>query len=161
MKFKRLCLFAAGILLCFTSLSQFRPLTDAILQADSFNFSHSREKIFIHHDKPYYTINDTLWLKGYIVFARDCSASDSSGIAYIEIIKSSGELIKRISTYCAAGIFYSSIRLTKEEFKQGVYVLRAYTNHMRNFGDSLFLKANLKLSILITVNGGCLYRMSI
>jgi hypothetical protein len=145
MKFKRIRLTIVGILFCFSSFAQFEPLKNTILLADSFNISHSREKIFIHYDKPYYTINDTLWLKGYIVSARDCSATDSSGIAYIEISKSSGELIKRISTYCAAGIFYSGIRLNEEDFKQGGYVLRAYTNYMRNFGDSLFFESQFKI----------------
>jgi hypothetical protein len=145
MNLKKIQLSLMSILLYSSTFSQFESLKGSILKADSFNIDQPREKIFIHYDKPYYTINDTLWLKGYIVSAKDCSALDSSGIAYIEIRRLSGELMKRVSTYCAAGIFYSNIRLTEEDFKQGLYLLKAYTKHMQGSGDSLFFESQFKI----------------
>ena len=145
MKFKKVYLTVSCTLIYFSSFCQFEPLIKNILFTDSFNKDYSREKIFIHYDRPYYNINDTLWLKGYIVSAKDCASPDSSKIAYIEIINSSGELIKRKGTYCATGIFYSNIGLNEKDFKQETYLRRAYTNYMRNYGDSLFFESKFKM----------------
>lgn len=112
---------------------------------DSINSIASREKIFIHYDKPYYKINDTLWLKGYIVKAVNHAASDSSNIAYIELIDGNGQLVKRVAAACIFGLFHINFTLTNQLFAQGNYQLRAYTQHMRNFGDSLFFQTTIRI----------------
>ncbi|MBL0358042.1 MAG: hypothetical protein IPP72_14740 [Chitinophagaceae bacterium] len=53
--------------------------------------------------------------------------------------------MKRVVTYCADGIFYSNIKLNESDFKQGTYLLRAYTNYLRNFGDSLFFESRFTI----------------
>jgi len=145
MKFKKTHLTACSVLICLTSFCQFDSLVKKLSLLNTFHSELPREKIFVHYDKPCYNIDDTLWLKGYIVSAKDHKAHDSSRIAYIEIIKTSGEVIKRVSTYCAAGIFFASIKLNDADFKQGAYLLRAYTNYMRNYGDSLFFESPFKI----------------
>ncbi|MES2850952.1 MAG: hypothetical protein V4685_18010, partial [Bacteroidota bacterium] len=141
MELRNVYLTVCFLLLNFSCFCQFDLLKKSIALSDSFNTALPREKVFIHYDKPYYNMGDTLWLKGYIVSAKDNAAADSSNIAYIEIIGSTGALIKRTSTYAAGGIFYAAIKLNEADFKQGSYLLRAYTRHMRNYGDSLFYKS--------------------
>lgn len=104
-----------------------------------------REKIFIHNDKPYYQLKDTLWLKGYILTATDYTPNDSSRIAYVEIINTEHEIVKRINPICTWGLFDSYIPLNETDYKQGEYFIRAYTNRMRNFGDSLFFTGRFKI----------------
>ena len=145
MKFKTIYPIVYYILIYSSSFCQFEPLKKDILLTDVFNREYPREKIFIHYDRPYYNVNDTLWLKGYIVSAKNCVAADSSRISYIEILNSSGEVVKRVSTYCSTGIFYSNIWLNNADFKQGTYLLRAYTNYMRNYGESLFFESSFKI----------------
>lgn len=105
---------------------------------DSLNYSDPREKIFVHTDKPYYRLKDTVWLKGYILTATEHMPNDSSRIAYVEVIDATGSVIKRINPPCLYGMFDSYIALPTPDFIQGQYLLRAYTRHMRNWGDSLF-----------------------
>jgi hypothetical protein len=145
MKHKKIPFTVCCILFTYCSFCQFDPLIKNILLTDTINVNYSREKIFIHYDRPNYNLTDTLWLKGYIVYAVDNVAADSSKIAYVEIINSLGAVVKRISAYCSSGIFYSNITLNKTDFKQGTYLLRAYTNHMRNYGDSFFFQSRFKV----------------
>lgn len=125
--------------------SQFDPIVQQIELRDSIADFQGREKIFIHRDKPYYQVNDTLWLKGYIVSGLMNRVNDSSRIAYLEFIDSDGTLVKRISAACEFGLFYANITLGEQLFPQGNYILRAYTQRMRNFGDSLFFQTDLKI----------------
>jgi len=112
---------------------------------DSVAGFFGREKIFVHHDKPQYQINDTIWLKGYVVSGVMNRVNDSSRIAYIEFIDANGSLVKRISALCDLGFFYSNITLGEQLFPQGSYTLRAYTERMRSFGDSLFFQTVIKV----------------
>ncbi|MCH5598102.1 hypothetical protein [Niabella ginsengisoli] len=140
----------ATFLSCFflccisTTQAQFDAFQQKIERYDSISTFDGRERIFVHYDKPQYTVNDTLWMKGYIVAGALNMVNDSSRIAYVEFIDANGNLVKRISALCGIGLFYSNITLGDQLFAQGTYTLRAYTNRMRNFGDSLFLKVLLK-----------------
>lgn len=109
-----------------------------ITSLDSTNYTDPREKVFVHIDKPYYRLKDTLWLKGYILTAAEHIPNDSSKIAYVEVIDASGTIVKRINPPCQFGLFESYIALSDADFSQGQYQLRSYTRYMRNFGDSLF-----------------------
>jgi len=140
------CLLSLLLLLFILPVfCQFKSLEEKILKRDSLNLFSPREKIFIHHDKPAYHLNDTLWFRGYLLTSDEHLPSDSSGLAYVEIIDAAGNLVKRISNPCYAGSFYNNITLTDAEFKQGDYLLRAYTNWMRNFGDSLFYQSHFRI----------------
>lgn len=125
--------------------AQFDRFQHEMETRDSMATFHGREKIFIHFDKPQYQINDTMWLKGYIVSGNMNTVNDSSRIAYIEFIDANGQLVKRISAICDLGLFYSNITLGNQLFPQGNYVLRAYTERMRSFGDSLFFQTPFKI----------------
>ena len=112
---------------------------------DSLTLRYLREKIFIHYDKPYYKPNDSIWLKGYVLDAVEHRYHDNTGIAYIDIINDENEVVKRISAVVLFGSFSSCIALPPDDFKQGSYILKAYTNWMRNFGDSLFFESRFKI----------------
>ena len=116
-----------------------------ISKEDSVNSSRAREKIFIHYDRPHYNLGDTLWARGYIATARNHSLNDSSRLVYLEIIGPGGKIIHRSSAACLLGQFDASIPLKEGIYVEGTYLLRAYTQWMRNFGDSLFYQGYFKI----------------
>lgn len=132
-----LLLLAASV-----GFAQFEAFREKMDRLDRLSVADGRERLFVHYDRSQYTINDTLWLKGYIVSGYKNKVNDSSRIAYVEFINAAGELVKRISAICEIGLFYSNITLKEQLFPQGTYTLRAYTNYMRNFGDSLFFESS-------------------
>lgn len=125
--------------------AQYEKFLRTLEVQDSINTINSREKIYIHYDRPQYHLNDTLWLKGYITTGALQFVNDSSRIACIEFIDDNGVLVKRISAVCEIGFFNSNLILSASLFSQGNYTLRAYTNYMRNFGDSLFYTGTFKI----------------
>ncbi len=114
---------------------------DALTAVTRFGEGRVPEKIYIHTDKPYYTVGDTLWFKAYLFNAAYLTASAKSGIAYIEIANGQNEVVKRLMVSLNIGLGWGNIALNEREFPQGSYCLRAYTNWMRNFdGDYIFEK---------------------
>ncbi|MGJ7031820.1 hypothetical protein [Niabella hirudinis] len=124
---------------------QFTILEKKVDANNQSNYDTPREKLFVHYDRPYYKVKDTIWMKGYILAANSNTITDSSGIAYIEIINTASEVVKRTAAPCYWGRFQCSIPLAADNFPQGSYTLRAYTNWMRNFGDSLLYESRFTI----------------
>ena len=106
------------------------------------------EKLYLQLDKPYYTQNDTLRFKCYLLNGDFLTPSVRSGLLYVELDVAGGKMAKRIMIHLASGIGWGDIALTKKEFPEGSYTLRAYTNWMRNFGEDFVFKKNIYISAL-------------
>ena len=139
-----LILIILVIAAAFTSVAQ-TDFSSFISRSDRVNSNRAREKVFIHYDRPHYNLGDTLWARGYIASAYDHSFSDSSRLVYLEVIDARGKIINRISTNSILGQFDASIALEEDRYTEGTYLLRAYTQWMRNFGDSLFYQSYFKI----------------
>ncbi|MES2453988.1 MAG: hypothetical protein V4594_00530 [Bacteroidota bacterium] len=105
------------------------------------------EKLYIHTDKPYYNIGDTLWFKAYLFDAATLAASKRSGFLYIELNDDTAEAVRRISVPVKNGIAYAQIPLPRKIFHEGGYTMRAYTNWMQNFGEDYFFTQRFYLGV--------------
>lgn len=105
------------------------------------------EKLYLHTDKPYYNIGDTLWFKAYLFDAASLTASKKSGLLYVELNGDTSEVVRRISIPIKDGTGYAQIPLTSTVFHEGGYTLRAYTNWMQNFGSDYFFSRRLYLGV--------------
>ncbi|MES2453987.1 MAG: hypothetical protein V4594_00525 [Bacteroidota bacterium] len=105
------------------------------------------EKLYIHTDKPYYNLGDTLWFKAYLFDAASLTASKKSGLLYVELNDDTAEAVRRISIPIKEGIGYAQMPLTSKIFHQGSYTLRAYTNWMQNFGEDCFFTQRFYLGV--------------
>ncbi|MHA4896519.1 hypothetical protein ACXZ1K_17335 [Pedobacter sp. PWIIR3] len=104
------------------------------------------EKVYLHTDKPYYNIGDTLWFKSYVMDAN-LSASKQSKLLYIELDDDSSEVVRRISIPVNKGLGWGQIPLPAKIFHEGGYTLRAYTNWMQNFGEDYVFTKRFYLGI--------------
>ncbi|MFI5162660.1 MAG: carboxypeptidase-like regulatory domain-containing protein [Sphingobacteriales bacterium] len=150
----------------FLLLCHFSAFSQSTLQAellkctnrtDSVTNKYPAEKIYIQFDKPDYALGDTVWLKAYLFNAPSLLLSAQSGILHIDITNDSNKLVKQYQLPVARGITWASIGLDKKDFLPGNYILRAYTNWMRNFGDETFFYKqfsilSLENKLLVTSN---------
>src|ERR1700688_3351836 len=59
------------------------PLTTIIAKTQKLTNDHPTEKVYIHFDKPYYAVNDTIWFKAYVTIDQH-QLSALSKILYID-----------------------------------------------------------------------------
>ena len=128
------------------------PLVDnnlALITAplDSFNKRLPVEKVYLHLDKPYYNIGDTLWFKSYLVDRVNMTPSHLSGLLYVELDNDSSEMVRRISIPIKDGMGWGQIPLPKAIFQEGGFTLRAYTNWMQNFDEDYVFSQRLYLAV--------------
>ncbi len=99
-----------------------------------------REDIFIHTDRDEYVAGENLWYAAYVVNRQDTEPGIASRTAYIEILNSNNIPVmqKTISIADGSG---NGVFLIPDTLSSGAYILRAYTNLMKNFPpDQCFMK---------------------
>ena len=92
-----------------------------------------REKVYVHLDRTYFAIGETMWLKGYVENAL--SAPDSSRFLYIELVGGKDEeAVLRGKIRLGAEGFAGHLDLP-EDMSGGRYMLRAYTRFQMNWPE--------------------------
>lgn len=147
MKFKKI-LFT---LIIFTfSLSAFAQQTDSIAlnniitKTKRLTDEQPVEKVYLHFDKPYYAVADTMWFKAYLTIEQNLP-SPLSKIVYVEVYTAKDSLVQTLKLPVKNSVAYGSIPLNMQNYKQGNYYVRAYTLWMLNFSDAYFFSKNITL----------------
>ncbi len=127
-------LFLSTYVQAQSSTSSPQSVVDKINQ---YNENLPVERLFLHFDKPYYTIGDTVWFKGYLVNSTMAYSPLSSRI-YVDLISDSNKVIQHFIFPVSLGLAVGNIYLDEKLLHEGAYSIRAYTNWMRNFGADQF-----------------------
>jgi len=143
----KLIVFKLFILLGFLTMfgraqAQTAPasgINTLIQKIGNYNDAMPIEKLYLQFDKPYYSVNDTIWFKGYLLNQALGYSSQSSRL-YVELVNDSNAVVKRFVFPVSIGLTWGNIALSKAYIHEGAYTVRAYTNWMRNFGDDYFFK---------------------
>ena len=104
------------------------------------------EKVYLHTDRDYYVVGESLWYKAYAVYAYTNILYDNSKVLYVELIAPDKKIISRNVTRLEDGLGNGDFILSDSlGVKPGTYHLRAYTNWMRNFGEDFFFNKEIQI----------------
>lgn len=118
------------------------PLDSLISALQKWTTANPQEKVYLHTDKPYYAVGDTIWFKGYITTGSRHQLSAISGALYVDLIDERDSVIKSLKLPVTAGMAIGDITL-EDDYKAGNYRIRAYTQWMRNAGEAYFYDKTL------------------
>ena len=107
------------------------PLTTILDKTAKLASGRPTEKVYVHFDKPYYAVGDTIWLKAYLTTGLH-EPSILSKVVYVDLFTSQDSLVASLKLPVFNSVAWGSIPLPKLTSKQGNYHLRAYTTWMRN-----------------------------
>ncbi len=110
-----------------------------------FNTNYSKEKVYLHLDKPYYTSGENIWFKVYLVDANTLQPNALSKIVYVDLINPNNEVMETRFIKIDKGGGAGEFRLPNKLIS-GQYYIRAYTNFMRNFDDNYFFRKKIYIS---------------
>ncbi len=103
------------------------------------------EKLYIQTDKPYYSANETIWFKGYLVNAITHSPLNNSNFIYVELTNTDGELYSRVEVRRDSISGFSGYIDLDSKMDGGEYLLRGYTKWMTNSDPDLFFQKNISI----------------
>ncbi|APZ47051.1 hypothetical protein BW723_12500 [Polaribacter reichenbachii] len=135
------------LILCvhFFSFGQNSTFTEVVKdKLDQFTNVDHQEKIFVHTDKSNYNIEDRIWFSAYLVDATNHLKSNKSKVVHAELINEKDSILDHKKFYMSevsvAGDFSIS-----EDVKPGKYLIRAYTNYMKNSGSASFFQKEIMI----------------
>jgi len=106
--------------------------------------NYPQEKVYLHMDKPYYTVGDDIWFKGYVTIGTYNNLSGLSKILYVDLINPDEQIVQSIRVPLISGVTMGDFQLA-DSLMEGNYRIRAYTNWMRNFDSDAFFERVLPI----------------
>jgi hypothetical protein len=113
--------------------------------------SYPIEKVYLHFDKPYYAVGDTIWLKAYLTIDHH-QPSLLSRIIYVDILGPRDSLIQSLKLQVKNSVAWSSFALSPFNYKKGNYRVIAFTNWMNNSDPGYFFNKNITIGDAINNN---------
>jgi len=120
-------------------------LTTIVSKTEKLPAEHPFEKVYLHFDKPYYAVGDTIWFKAYLTIGPTHLPSGLSRVIYVDVISGQDSIVKSLKLSSKNGIAFGDVTLSPKAFKRGNYHIRAYTNWMRNFGPDYFFNKTITI----------------
>ena len=137
-----------ALALCIACLSSYTIITKNYFtdlveeKLNSYATDFAPEKIYLHTDKPYYTLNETIWFTSYLLNGVTHQKTNKSWVIHVELYNDSDSLVAKRDLFTNNLSVAGDIKLEKE-WPTGQYVLQAYTNYMKNDGPDYFFKKNI------------------
>ena len=132
-------IFFTLIIMPFVLLAQEDPFENIRQKFANANHQQVQEKLYLHTDKNFYLAGEIVWFKLYSVDASNNQPLNFSKVAYLEVLDRTGKPVLQtkieLTKKGGSGSLYLPLTLNSDN-----YVLRAYTNWMRNEGAKSFFE---------------------
>ncbi|TAL66617.1 MAG: Plug domain-containing protein [Bacteroidetes bacterium] len=102
------------------------------------------EKIYLQLDGKIYTTDKTIWFKSIVTNAADNVPSKLSGVLYVELIGPDEKIIEKKIIKLENGLGDGFFQLN-QDYPEGLYLIRAYTEWDRNFDTDFFFKEYIQV----------------
>lgn len=106
-------------------------------QFNSYQQQAVQEKLFVHTDKDFFLAGEIIWFKIYAVDALNNKPTTISKVAYVEVVDGDNKQVLQVKIRLVNGSGNGSFQLSTS-VRSGSYIVRAYTNWMKNFGPELY-----------------------
>ena len=111
---------------------------------ERFQTLFPQEKVFLHMDKDAYLLGEKIWFKAYLVDASLHLPSELSSILYVELIGPADNVMASHPIRLENGKGKGDFAIDRK-WLPGEYLIRAYTQYMRNYHPSLFFSQKIRV----------------
>jgi hypothetical protein len=116
-----------------------------------YNKKLPEDRVYLQLDKPLYEPGDDIWISAYVRDGISMKPSSKSDIVHIELINPKGTVEKKISVIAKNGKAAGDFSIDKEALG-GLYKIRAYTNWMKNEGESNYFEKEIQVQDVVLPN---------
>ncbi|WP_152287353.1 TonB-dependent receptor [Flavicella marina] len=116
---------------------------------EAYDSKNYPEKVYVHTDKPYYSLDESIWFTGYLVNGVSHLKSKKSYVMHVELINEQDSIVGSKKLFINKISSPGDFKIDKK-WQPGKYLLRAYTNEMRNDDPSFFFQK--EITVMGTAN---------
>ena len=106
------------------------------------------QKLYLHIDKEFYFKGDTLWFAAYLVDGKTHKPVNEKCNLYLNLINAQGNILKNEIFPIENGNCPGWLSLSDSTILEGNYILRAFTNYLKNFNDEVFFTKTIQISTI-------------
>ncbi len=106
-------------------------------QSNEYQEKYPPEKIYLQLDGKVYTTDNTIWFKCIVLNGIDHTPTPMSTVLYVELIGPDEKLLQKKMIKLTGGVANNFFALVPN-YQEGSYLIRAYTEWSRNFGEVFF-----------------------
>jgi hypothetical protein len=106
------------------------------------------EKAYLQFDKPYYAAGDTIYFKAYVTVGERHQLSGLNEVLHVDLINPENNIDQSISLLLNEGVTWGDFVLP-DSLAEGNYRVRAYTQWMRNRGETDFFERSIPIGSLL------------
>ncbi|WP_223653069.1 TonB-dependent receptor plug domain-containing protein [Hymenobacter psoromatis] len=121
-------------LLAFRNPADGNPVQVLAEKLSAYYITLRPEKAYLHLDRPAYGTGETIWFSAYVVDALRHQPDTLSKVLHVDLLSPQRLVVARRTLRLAGGRGYGDIELG-DTLAAGTYLLRAYTDWMRNAGN--------------------------
>ena len=126
-----------------------RPPEDGLLpriarQVADYYAAARQEKVYLHLDRPVYGTGETIWFSAYVVDASAHRLDSLNQVLHVDLLSPERQVVARRTLRLQGGRASGDLDIA-DTLAAGTYVLRAYTNWMRNAGDEFVYSRRLSV----------------
>lgn len=104
------------------------------------------QKLYLHTDRDFYFLGDTLWFAAYLVDAQSHIPVAGESNLYVELIDTAGQVICHKTFPTSIGFGQGYLSFDKDTVKTGNYLIRSYNDQLFIFGESMFFEKKIKIA---------------
>ncbi len=122
------------------------PLARFVEILHNFENKYTPEKTYIHTDKPFYTSEETIWFKSYLVDGGTHKATTKSNVLHVELINPKDSIVYKTKLFVDQNTFGTAgdIKINKN-WESGKYQLRAYTHYMIADNEGYYFRKQIQI----------------
>jgi hypothetical protein len=113
-------------------------------QFDKYKDQYLEEKIFVHADRSFYVAGEIIWFKVYCTNENNSRRQHLSKVAYLEVLNQDQQPVLQAKIALKNGSGNGSL-VVPSDMQSGNYILRSYTNWMKNSDPEFYFHQNLTI----------------
>lgn len=106
----------------------------------------SYQKLYLHTDREFYFIGDTLWFAAYLLDGKTQIPINENCNIHVDLINETGEIVQKEFFPMKNGYCPGYIPFYNNNLKEGNYLIRAYNDYLKNFEEESFFTKTIKIS---------------
>jgi hypothetical protein len=103
-----------------------------------------QEKVWLQTQKAFYHPQERIWIKASMIYENPLYQDSLSKVLYVDLISPKNKILMS-QIWAVYNGEANGDMLLSDSLETGIYYLRAYTQWMRNFGDSTFFYKKLPI----------------
>lgn len=105
-------------------------------QTDNHLKNHPQQKVYLHFDKDFYALGETMWMKAYI-WETTPIADSLKKILFIDIVNQEGKVLNHLSLKIESNTAHTNFQIP-ENWPEGGYFIKAYSPYLMAFEENTF-----------------------